>query len=153
MRQPELMWTSVRPHRVPGRCKGAEAGAPRLDNGLGANHAPSTRTSSTVLTISPAAPDPRNVGVGSVSTSFTPNATITNGAETGTVRVGFDSSVQGGLTFTCSGRSCNSVSGFALVADDIEIAPATAASGAWDSNGVTDLRAILAKTVSSRGSE
>jgi len=92
-------------------------------------------------------------GVGNVVTTFTANATITISGGTGTVRVAFDSSVnpaalkvyQGGLTLNCSGMSCNSLAGSAFGPDDIEIATATATSGTWDTNGVTDLRAIPRK--------
>lgn len=111
------------------------------------------RTSSTILTIAASSADPCTVGVGGVSTPFTASATITISGGTGTARVAFDSAVspptlkvnQGGLTFVCSGMSCNSVSSSTFGADDIEIATATATGGAWDSNGITDLRALIRK--------
>jgi hypothetical protein len=117
------------------------------------------RTSSTTLTIAASTSDPCNVRVGNVVTPFPSSATITISAGTGTVRAAFDTSVsppalkvyQGGLTFTCAGMSCNSVSGSAFTTEDIEIATATATSGSWDSNGLTDLRAFAGRDRSVAG--
>jgi hypothetical protein len=111
------------------------------------------RTSASVLTVSA----PCNVKTLGVVTSFGSGATITLTAltETGTARLGVDTSVNpptlkvyvSGITtgnVSCSGMACVSVSGAAFGADDIQLAAWTAGGGdGWDTNGGIDLRSLI----------
>ena len=110
------------------------------------------RTSTSVLTVLA----PCNVRTYGIVTSFSSGATITltGLTETGTARVGADTTVNppalklyvAGITtgnVTCAGMACVTVSGAAFGADDIQFGSWTASAGSgWDSNGGIDLRSL-----------
>ena len=113
------------------------------------------RTSASVLTVKA----PCNVKTLGIVTSFGSGATVTLTAltETGTARLGADTSVNppvlkvylSGITtgnVICSGMACVTAPGPSFGADDIQFAAWTASTGSgWDSSGGTDLRSLISQ--------